>query len=458
MTINTTNTSTKHAQSIAQALRENDVLPFTEVLSAESIASKVTELSYRDRIFSPDITIYGLLSQAIGADPSMQAAVAQISTHMIGQDLEAPSANTSAYSQAVSRLPVNILADLTKESAQALENAALPEWLFRGRSVKLVDGTTISMPDTPANQELYPQPSSQKKGVGFPIARLVGIFSLATGVLLDAAIGPYEGKKTGEHALLRQILHGFATGDIVLGDAYYGSYFLIAILLEMKVDVVFPQHGGRSSDFRKGISLDKHDHLVEWLKPQRPEWMSKELYAGFADKITIREVKISCSHEGFRDKTQVIITTLLDNETFSKNDLMEIYSKRWFIELDFNSLKTIMGLNILRSKSPTMVFKEIWACFLAYNLIRKIMAQSAATYNTHPRKMSFKLAMQMIYAFRQSGLLCESSVNYLILLKSLVSKKVGNRPGRSEPRLVKRRPKSFKRLRKNRSLYKKAAA
>jgi hypothetical protein len=430
------------------------VLRGRAVTSKELIADKVTKLSYRDRIFSPDITIYGLLSQAIGADQSMQAAVSQISAHMISNGYDAPSANTSAYSQAVSRLPGDILKDLAKESAQALEDAALLDWNFRGRSVKIIDGTTISMPDTTVNQESYPQPKSQKKGVGFPLARLVAIFSLATGALLDAAIGPYEGKGTGEHALLRQILNSFEAGDIVLGDAYYGSYFLIATLMAMKVDVVFPQHGGRNSDFRKGKRLGKDDHLVELIKPQRPDWMSEELYARFADKISIREVKVNYLCEGFRDKTQILITTLVNEMDFSKEDLLEIYSKRWFVELDFNSLKTDMGLNILRSKSPAMVIKEIWACFLAYNLIRKIMAQSAAVHNTHPRKMSFKLAMQMIYAFRQSGLLCENSANYLILLKSLVSKEVGNRPGRSEPRMVKRRPKPFKRLQKNRKHYK----
>jgi hypothetical protein len=270
MTFNTTNSSTKHAKSLVQKLRADKVLPFTDVLSAKSIANKINNLNYRERIFSPDLTIYGFLSQAINADPSCQAAVSQIITHLISQGFDAPSANTSGYSQARSRLPQEILSDLAKEAAHELEKNIPNNWLWRNRNVKLVDGTTLSMPDTAANQNAYPQLKSQKTGVGFSILRLVGIFLLATGSILDCVFGPYSGRNTGEHALLCQLLHNFNEGDVMLADAGFCSYLLIATMIAMKIDIVFPQNASRKTDFRKGAALGKNDHIMQWSKPNRP--------------------------------------------------------------------------------------------------------------------------------------------------------------------------------------------
>ena len=458
MSINTIKTAMNHVKSVTQSLQNSQVLPFTDVLSAQSIADKLVEIDYRNRVYSPDVTIFGFLSQVMSADQSCQAAVAQINAHLANQGKNIPSANTSAYCQARERLPLNVLSSSAREVAANLGQEAPAEWQWRGRNVKIFDGSTLSMPDTKANQEMYPQTSSQKEGVGFPIARIVTITSLATGAILDLSIGPYAGKRTGEHALLRQLLHNLQAGDVVLGDEYYGSYFLMAQLMQMGVDCVFPQHNARKTDFRKGDKLGKKDHIVTLNKPAKPEWMDDEIYASFADTIKIREVQTTYSQAGFRDKTKIMITTLLCNEDVSPEDLSVFYGDRWFVELDLRSIKEVMRMDILRGKTPDMVHKEIWTHILAYNLVRKIMAQSAMLHNNKPRKMSFKLALQMICSFRNAGILCEGSELYFQFLKSIAYKEVGNRPGRNEPRMIKRRPKPTPRMQKPRHLYHKKAA
>lgn len=453
MSISTINSSLMHVKSVVQNLKADNKLPFTDVLSSESINSKINDIAYRERVFTPELTVYGFLSQALSADPSCQAAVSQIIAHLLSQGKSAPSANTSAYSQARSRLPEKILSDLAKESAIDLERQAKPEWLWRNRHVKMPDGTTVSMPDTPENQAMYPQPASQKEGIGFPIARLVGVFSLSTGALLDLAMAPWSGKETGEHALLRQLMHVFEAGDIILGDAYYGSFFLIAMLLKMNVDAVFPMHASRHHDFRKGKRLGKKDHLVEWKKPAKPAWMDVQTYADYPDTITVRETTIVDARPGYRTKARVLVTTFINAKEVTPQELSVLYGYRWFVELNLRSVKEIMGMDILRGKTPAMVHKEVWAHMLAYNLVRKIMAQAAIMYKRNPREMSFKLALQMILAFRQAGILSENNKTYEIFLQSITYKKVGNRPGRSEPRMVKRRPKAFSRLQKPRNSY-----
>jgi hypothetical protein len=435
------------------ALRSSEKLPFTDVLSEEMLNKHIENIPYRTRIFTPDITIFGFLSQVIGSYKSCQSAVAKVIAHLAGNKQLTPSANTAAYSNARSRLPEETLSGLAKESAKQLDEEVPEEWLWRGRQVKLVDGSTVSMPDTPKNQAEYPQPKTQKKGVGFPIARIVAVMSLALGTVLDLAIAPYAGKQTGEHALLRQILDVFNPGDIAMGDSYYASFFLIAGLMGRKVDAIFPIHSARDSDFRKGKRIGKKDHLVQWKKPVKPEWMDKETYANFPDFITVREVVISQTRQGFRSNRRILVTTLLDSESVKPNELASLYSERWLVETNLRSLKDSMQMGILRGKTPEMVRKEIWAHILAYNLVRKIMAQASILHHKKPRELSFKLALQMIDAFRHAGIFSETDETYAKLLAAISYKKIGNRPGRSEPRMVKRRPKPFPRLQKARKFY-----
>jgi hypothetical protein len=359
---------------------------------------------------------------------------------------EAPcSSNNKSYCNARRRLPEGFVRRLVHETGRLLHLQSEEGWKWKGRSVKLVDGTTVSMPDTPENQKMYPQPEGQKPGVGFPIARIVAIISLSCGAVLDVAIGPYKGKETGEHALLRQILGSISAGDIILGDRYYCSYFLIVMLQRLGADAVFQIHGSRKSDFRRGKQLGKKDHLVMWEKPkQRPTWMNESMYCQMPDTLTIREIKIN---------GKVITTTLLYPKEVTRKEIGELYTERWLIEVDFRFIKTVLQMDVLRCKTPDMVCKEIWVHLLAYNLIRTVMAQTAHRYNLPPRTLSFKGALQQLNAFKDT-LLCADEKSlpdlYEYLLEAISSQHVGDRPGRSEPRVVKRRRKPYPLLTKPR--------
>ncbi len=224
----------------------------------------------------------------------------------------------------------------------------------------------------------------------------------------------------------------------------------------MGVDAIFPMHAARDCDFRKGEKLGEKDHIVEWIRPAKPEWMDQETYDDMPTEISIREISVTTVRDGFRSQTRILVTTFLNPTKVSKDDLNLIYSCRWWVELDLRAIKTTLKMEILRGKTPAMIHKEIWAHLLAYNMIRKIMAQSALLHDKKPREISFKGALNLIKSFRESGILSENNEKiYFALLKAISGKTVGGRPGRQEPRVVKRRPKAFPRMQKARYLYRK---
>lgn len=458
MPINTINHESNHPKLIKQKINSNKSLPFTDILSPEELIKSFSSFNYRERCYTPDLVLFAFLSQAINADKSYQAAVVRVITHVLAKGGKPPSANTAAYCKARARLPEDSIKSLTKEHGQLLENKAPKQWLWRDRHVKLVDGSTVSMPDTKENQAIYPQSKSQKPGLGFPVARIVGVVSLATGALLDLAVGRCSGKGTGEHALFREIISVLQPKDILLGDRYYPSYTLLAHLTESKIDGVFPIHAGKKADFRRGKCLGKGDHLVTYTKPQRPEWMDQETYENVPETITLRETEITIKKKGFRPKKKVLVTTFLDPVEVTKDDLALLYNERWLIETNLKAIKETMQMGVLGAKTPEMFRKELWVHLLAYNLIRKIMAQAAHTHSRLPQQLSFKLAMQFISSFIQVEFLSENCDEHLILLQSITYKKVRNRPGRREPRAIKRRPKPFRKLRTPREQYKNGTA
>ena len=457
VSINTILSNQKHAKSTLFSLKSAKELPFSEVLSSKTIQANLENLDYRDRVFSPDVTLWAWLSQVLNEDQSLQCAVARVLSFFISQGRKVFSLNTAGYSQARTRLPEELCSKLTRDSAEQLEQDTPPDWRWRKRAIQLIDGSTVSMADTQENQKMYPQQRCQKPGIGFPMARIVGIISCATGAVLNLAIGPCLGKGSGEHALLRKILDTFKPGDIVIADKYYPSFFLIALLKKMGVDCVFPNHFARGCDFRRGMRLGKKEHIVRWKKPLRPSWMSLEEYNEFAEELEIRESSVQSGGNGFCMETKVIVTTFLDHKEVSKEELGRLYNFRWLVELDLRSIKTTMRMDVLRGKSPEMVQKEIWVRLLAYNLVRKIMAQAAILHNRKPRELSFKLTLQITEAFRSAGIF-DKAEYYLELLKLITYKEVGNRPGRHEPRRTKRRAKPYPLLLKPRHFYHKRAA
>ena len=311
------------------------------------------------------------------------------------------------------------------------------------------------MPDTPENQQAYPQMSCQKPGIGFPILRFLVVFSLAVGSVIDAAFGPYKGKQTSELALFRRLHESLDEGDVVFGDRHFCSFFEIAELQRRGVDVVLRQHQRRKTDFRRGVQLGKYDHLVMGQKPARPEWMDEETYRQYPDEMVMREVRIPIKGKGrkVRTRTITIATTLCDHEAYRKADLGELYRQRWHAELNLRSLKTVLQMDVLRCKTPAMVRKEIWAHLLAYNLIRKVMAQAAEEFAIEPWTISFKATLQTLRTFALPLLTCaKTKLPQMIeeMLLAIARHRVGNRPGRVEPRALKRRPKPYALLTKPR--------
>jgi hypothetical protein len=432
-------------------------LPFAELLPAPWVTQLLQEQDgvFYDRIYTPLVTLATFLSQCQDADPSQRQAVARLIAHRIAQEQPACSSHTGAYSKARQRLPEKVLAGLTRHTGRQLISQASADWSWRGRCVKIVDGSTASMPDTQANQKEYPQMACQKPGVGFPILRFLVIFSLAVGSVLDAAFCPYQGKQTSELALFRRLHESIDDGDVVLGDRHFCSFFEIADLKRRGADVVLRQHQCRITDFRRGVQLGRYDHRVVWKKPARPDWMDEESYRQFPDELAMREVRIHIKGKGrkVRTRTITIATTLTAPQEVGKGDLAELYRRRWQAELNLRSLKTVLQMDVLRCKTPEMVRKEIWAHLLAYNLIRKVMAQAAQTYQVEPCSISFKATLQTVKAFALPLLTCtKSKLPEVIdeLLLAVARHGVGNRPDRVEPPALKRRPKPYDLLNKPR--------
>ncbi len=389
---------------------------------------------HRERLYPPTVTLSMFMKQVLEADRSCQRAVNAWAGQRAAEGLSVQSIRTGGYCQARQRLPLEMVTALARESGRLLSTQAQRCWRWRGRTVKLADGTGISMPDTAENQGRYPQPSSQAEGVGFPLARLVGIVCLSTGAVLEAALGPHAGKGQSELDLFRSLLGALSAQDVLLADALYCNYFLIATLQAAGVDVLFEQNGSRITDFRRGQPLGQRDHLVRWPKPKnRPEWMTLAQYEAFPEELTVREVQVD---------GQVLVTTMLDARKVRKSELSELYARRWHVELDIRNIKTTLGMEVLRCLTPQMVEKELWVYLLAYNLIRLLMAQAARDAGVHPRELSFKHTVQM-WTEWASQTLQAHPIQKAEFFRLIAQLNVGNRPGRIEPRARKRRPKSY---------------
>jgi hypothetical protein len=424
---------------------EDQDLCFTRLLPKEQIEAALErhQVHYRERLYTPLLTLWTFLYQVLASDQSCRAAVARLLAFLCVGGADPGRARTDPYCKARQRLPEKLLADLARGSGGELQREVPPSDLLGGRPIKIADGTTLSMPDTPANQKAYPQQRGQKPGLGFPLLRLVGLIGLSCGAVLDVAMGPYRGKQTGETALLRQLLDHLEAGDILLTDALFSNYWTIALLCEHGVDLLGRHGGTRRVDFRQGRRLGPQDHVVLWHKPLRPSWMSQKLYRSLPEVLRLRETRVEVSQKGFRCRALLLVTTLLEAQVYPRQELALAFRSRWHAELDLRSIKHVMQMDVLRCKSPAMVRKEIWMHLLAYNLIRKLMAQAAATAGVCPRDLSFKGTLQTLIAFAAAGWSCPERRNelYAAVLGAVATHRVNDRPDRVEPRAVKRRPK-----------------
>ncbi len=445
-------------QHVLNGFVQSDTLPFRDVLTAAQIeqaatAEQVTFGSGANDVFSVPLTLWAFITQVVSNQKSCVAAVARVLVLLTTLGRKACDAGTGAYCKARAKLPEAFLRRLVCDVGEQLEAQVPQAWRWHGHMVKLVDGTTLSMPDTVANQAVYPQSRSQQPGIGFPVLRWVALVGLATGAVLDSAFGPWRGKQTGETALFRTLLDRLQPDDVLVADRYYCSYWMVALAQARGVHVVFRQHHLRHTNFRCGQHLGRDDHVVTWSKPQRPEWMDPESYEALPATLTLREVRGQVDTPGCRVQALIVVTTLLDPEAYPLEDVLELYHQRWHVESDLRSIKTHMKMEILSWKTPAMVHREIWAHLLAYNLVRKVIAQAAQQHDLTPRQLSFTGALQTLNAFRSLLLTAGNDDLPLLsrrILTAIATHRVGDRPNRVEPRKIKRRPKGYSRLLKPR--------
>ena len=430
---------------LADSFLQDKGLPFSQILDADFIRQVFEDedaFFAQDDIFSTEIVLWAFLAQTLrdGKGAACSAAVADITTYMVQAGQKPPSGDTGDYCRARAKLSLTALRRLVRESSNQLEDAAEKPWLFKGLRAKLIDGFTFTMPDTPENQQVYPQLKNLPGGVGFPFARACAVLSLATGCVCDIAIGPYAGKETGETALLRTILDTFDPNDIAVFDRYYCSYMMLALLGARQVQVCTRRHQLRKSDFRKGHRLGQNDYLVNWTRPQRPQWMSPEHYDQIPETMELREIQFDENEFGHHEAFTVI-TTLTDPKEYSKEEIADLYGCRWNAEQDIFNFKQTLNLDHVRCKTPEMVLRELWTTLLAYNMIRKVMVTSASLHEKQPRRLSFTLTCQTILSAWML-LATDACRNvqeiHAVILEKIARQEVPKRPGRIEPRAIKR--------------------
>lgn len=432
-------------------------LPFAEVLPPELIEDYLSTegIKYYNSLYNPVVTLWAFLSQVIDTDKSLRNAVSRMIAWLSDAGESVPSPDNGAYCKARQRLPESLPIQLVEKTSQSLEEQASPEDLWCKRHVRLCDGSSVLMSDTPANQEAYPQHSNQKEGCGFPIAKIVVMFSLVTGAVMSLLIDSFN---TSEMVMARELYRTLKAKEVALADQAYGTYVDLVLVLSMQADAVFRRHHKRHSDFRRGRKLGKNDHIVTWSKPKRcPKHMSQEEFQELPDTVKVREVRFWVEQPGFRTQEIILVTTLLDPNQFPKAKLAELYLLRWQVEVDLKHLKTTLGMEKLLGKTPAMVRKEIGVHCLAYNLIRTLMWKAAESTKVLPLRISFQGARQHFH--NHLSLLAIASQTqatrlYRTMLRIIAHELLPWRPYRAEPRVKKQRPKPYPRMQEPRDILK----
>lgn len=447
---------------VVDAFFASDSLPFSKILSAERIQRVFDKYQCSfglHGVYTTAIMLWSFLGQVLrdGKGASCQAAVARVVCYCEVEKIDPPTSDTGDYCRARAKLCVEAIHELSCEVAGELEESADEKWLWKGLHPKLADGFTFTLPDTPENQAMYPAPRTQKPGLGFPTVRAVAIISLATAAVTELAMAPYAGKKTGEGALLRSVMGNLNPGDVAVMDRYYCSFMMIALLLLQGTQTCARKNKSRHTDFRRGRRLGSYDHIIVWTRPQRPVWMTEEVYATIPQKLELREIRYHVVERGRRTKVIDVITTLTDAEKFQKEEIAELYGFRWNSELDIRSIKTSLNLNHVRCKSPEMVHREVWTTILGYNLIRTTAAGAALVHGKQPRQLSFTSACQYVLAtwmVLSSGLLSRDTMDDICrtMLRQIAECEVANRPGRLEPRVLKRRRHGYEMMKEPRNV------
>ena len=440
----------------SRRLRSSALTDLIALFSGWICLPKDPTRSSRDRVFTTWRTFWLFLSQVLSSSHTCRETVRKAQAWLFREQGKDLSPNTSAYCQARKRLPQTSLNNVHDQIVERLQARVQPSQLWHGRQVKIVDGSSVSMPDTPSNQKSFPQPCGQKPGCGFPVMRLVGLFSLATGSLLAMRTGPLHDH---EQTLWRRLWDMLTPGDVALGDRGFCSYANFWLLGQRCVDSITRLHQARSVGLRILKRVGKRDHLVEWTKSKvGPKWMSKQQWNQIPSTLKVRHITFSITIAGFRTKVVTVATTLLDPKTFPSYSFVELYRRRWLAELFLRDLKTSMRMEVLRCKTPALVRKEITMHAIAHNLVRALMWESARKHHVDLYRLSF---MGTLATIRQWSPLLAGLTSKVVrrnminaLLKCLARDLLPIRPSRVEPRAVKRRPKPYQLLTKPRRQFK----
>lgn len=428
---------------------------FGHLIPERLLAASEAGTNSRERVFTPQVTFWAFVAQILSPGSSCREIVRRVEAwwQRASGESEGLSASSSAYGQARARLDLEALELVSGHLCWSLERHVLADerWLS-GRAVKIVDGTGLSMPDTAANPSLWPQPTSQQPGGGFPMMKLVGLFSLASGALMETATGSLH---INENLLFRRLWERLKTGDIILADRGFCSYAALASLQQRGVDSVMRLHRMRRADFRTGRSLGPEDRLVTWKRPARTAVWSEEEFAALPDTLTLRMIRLRVAAKGDRTRTVVFVTTLLDPQAYPADALRELYGQRWQVELHFHQSKTLLGMDILRCKSPGLIRREAALHRIACNLVRSLMQRSAHRHRVPLERISCKGTLDSLRQWspviaaaggqpRKQDRLIDQ------MLATIARDPVPERPKRSEPRARKRRPKNDQLLTKPR--------
>ncbi|MBL9178953.1 MAG: IS4 family transposase [Verrucomicrobiaceae bacterium] len=423
------------------------------LLPADFFAKAPDAKAQRERLYPPVTLFWAFLFQVLNPAMPCQEVVGKVRAWVIsrGEKRRKPSLGTAAYCEARCGLSLRLPQAVFDELREHLQRRAASAWLWCGHHVKVLDGTSFSMPDTGDNQLQWPQPCTQKKGCGFPVAKMLGLFCLSTGAWLGHALSKWKAHDLG---LWHLISHLLVKGDVLVGDAGFCAYALMAELKGRGIHTVFRLHQKRPKDMRRGKKLGRDDRLQDWHKPaQRPAgspW-KKRAWNKLPASLEVRVVRVKIERKGFRTRCLWIATTCTDAVRYPAEKLAELYYRRWSIELFYRDIKTTMHMEVMRTKTPDMVRKELLMHAIAYNMIRAMILQSASQHQQELGRISFKGAVDMLRQWLPQAAACHEQPRKLArwheeLLEAIASVQNPLRPGRREPRAKKRRPKSYQLL------------
>jgi IS4 transposase len=446
-------------QSERKAIEERCPGGLSRQLAEEIPADMISRhsSSKRDRVYPHGVTFRAFLSQVLCEDGSCARAVAGVQQWMRERGQAVPSSETTAYVKARQALPETMLKSIHGELFSKLEQNLPSDQLWRGHRVKAIDATSVQMPDTVANQATFPQPSSQAVGCGFPVVQLIGLIDLGHGGFQDFATSTMT---TGEMRGFDKLEEHLGEGDVLVADRLYSSYEVVARLRGRKVEFIGRNNQARKLDFRKGKKLGPNERIQTWNKPPKSVWcqLSKEQWEELPEEMEMRIIRTKGPDREGKQRVRYVVTTLLDSEAYPAEEVASLYVHRWEIELLFRDIKTTMGMEMLRTKSPQMALKEVMMHMIAYNAVRLLMLKAAAAYHCSHRRIGFKAVLQVLEACRSAfekvlgkpQLLSREKDN---LLERIAERAEPERPGRNEPRKKKRRPKSYGWLQRPRHSY-----